>query len=202
MKKTMLTALVFLFACSQGFASPDRVNKADAGIQLGGMFQQDDDISDGFFIGGSIAYGVHKNIAIGISTGWSGSDLEVQRDGNTLDGGNVSLVPIFGEVIFRAPNNSPLVPYAVIGLGTVIPDVEGGTLESSNLKATQRTGFAAKFGGGLDWFLNKNWILNTDAGYVWTDSNMDIETFDNNTKVDSKELDYWYWTAGVKYLYD
>ena len=105
MKKTMLTALVFLFACSQGFASPDRVNKADAGIQLGGMFQQDDDISDGFFIGGSIAYGVHKNIAIGISTGWSGSDLEVQRDGNTLDGGNVSLVPIFGEVIFRAPNN-------------------------------------------------------------------------------------------------
>ncbi len=202
MKKFILAVLIFVSACPSAFASPDRVKKADAGIHFGGFFQQDGDISDGFFAGGSIAYGVNKNVAIGMSAGWSGSDLEVQQSGNTIDGGNVSIVPLFGEIIFRAPNRSAFVPYAVIGLGTVLPYVEGGSLSNVNLKATQRTGFAAKFGLGTDWFLSNNWIFNVDTGYVLTDSNMDIITLDTATKADSKDLDYWYLTAGVKYLYD
>ncbi|MBW2271729.1 MAG: porin family protein [Deltaproteobacteria bacterium] len=47
-------------------------------------------------------------------------------------------------------------PYAVLGLGALVLDREAGNDAS----------FAARFGAGLDFYLNTHWVLDVELGYV------------------------------------
>lgn len=203
MKKTVFAMLVFTaFSAAAFAAAPDRAQKFDIGFTAGGFWPDNEDFSSAGYVGGNMSYGITQNFAAGFSIGYADSGLEVDPgNGVDISGGSVDVMPVFADIYFRWPNESQFVPYAVFGVGAVVPWAESDAMISRGLKAEKRVKVATKLGAGVDWFATKNWIVNLEGHYVWTDSGFDIVNNLGN-RVDSAQLDYFYFGAGAKYLYE
>lgn len=205
-------ALVCLLAAGQiAYAAPDRVGKIDVGINVSGAIPTDAEADGGVAVGGDMAYGVNKWFAVGFSAGWQGTKLKSVTDGVvTIAGTDVNGVPIFGELILRLPiENQQFVPYGLVGLGTVIWSVDDTTatdgIHTAKVGVKANNAFAVKLGGGFDWFLNNNWILNFDAAYVFDRADVTGTVTSGGLSASATEhqkLDYWTIGGGVKYLFD
>lgn len=66
-------------------------------------------------------------------------------------------------------------PYGLIGVGLM--SIESDTRSSTGAKNGQTTGLLAiRFGGGIDYYITRNWLLNLKADYLY--SATDIQTLD------------------------
>ena len=186
------------------FAMSDRAGKVDVGFEIGGLLADSGSLDDGAYFGGSVAYGVNDWFALGVEGGYedAGTNFVI---GSTTHDAKISRIPLFVDLIFRCNRftDSNFIPYGVVGLGALFTDVHGfGTLTSANLKLDVDNSFAAKFGLGVDWFINDRWILNFEASYVWASGDANVKNLSNGETVDSANMDYWMIGGGAKYLFD
>ncbi len=194
---------MLLVSSSCIFAMPDRTGKTDVGFHIGGLLPDSNHMDSNAYYEGSVAYGVKDWFAIGAEIGYEDAGTSF-RIGATDHNAKISRIPLFVDLIFRyTKNDFNYVPYGVVGLGMLYTDIHGtGTLNSANLKLDVDNSFAAKFGLGVDWFINDHWILNFEASYIWAAADAKIKNLSSGNTVDSASMDYWTIGAGAKYLFD
>lgn len=208
MYKKMALLLVVLLGCaSAAQAAPDRVGKWDVGVNVSGNFQTDSDINDGVGVEGSFSYGINSWLAVGFSGGWSGHSIDdATSAGITVHGADMNLFPLFGDIIFRVPTDRAVVPYGVVGLGTVITNVDDTDTSVTGLtvQTDVDTAFAVKLGGGVDWFINENWIFNVQGNYVFYRPDVTETASISGVSIsatDNLKFDYWNVGAGLKFVF-
>lgn len=206
MKKMILVGFYLCLLSISAYAAPDRSGQWDTGIKIGGVLPSNTGDSNLAYFGGEIAYGINEWSAVGFSTGWTGAKLRTQNGrGVEVNGGKYGMLPLFAELILRAPTPyryDHLSPYGVMGLGTIVTHrLSTQDLSNYALSSKVDSGLAVKFGVGLDWFLNSSWIFNMELNYVLSGTTVDIIDVNNDAVIDSKDLDYLYIGVGLKYLY-
>ena len=209
-KKLILALLSLVIMTTAAYAAPDRTGKWDAGVSVAGALSTDDEIDSTVQIGGNVAYGVTEWFAVGFEGGWQnhGSD-DAAVAGTTIAGPDITGVPLFGDLIFRVPTGQEqFTPYGIVGLGVVVWDADDIDAVILGVPVHAETDidteFAAKLGGGLDWFLNDNWILNFEVAYVFTNPNATATATGGGISVtveDDVDLDYWTIGGGLKFVF-
>jgi outer membrane protein W len=201
-KKALCLAVAALSVTALAYAAPDRVGIWDAGVNVSGFIPGDNDTDNGVYVGGTFAYGVHQWIAIGVEAGWLETDIEEDTQLGLGDLGELHGNPLMADIIIRVPNpDQSFIPYGIVGIGVVFWDFdEGDTLESLGVDVDIDTAFAVKIGGGIDWWLNANWILNFEASYVFNDADVSV-TVGGAPTTDDADLDYFQIGGGLKYMF-
>ena len=189
-KKGMLVVLLMASFCGMAYAAPDRVGKSELGFNVSGAIPKDSGVDTAAYIGGTYAYGLQEWLAVGVETGWAGFS-EPGLDENAY--------PILGDIILRVPMDSQVKPYGIIGLGAIVWDA---STSISNASVDIDTAFAAKFGGGVDWFVNDNWAVNFEAAYIASSTDATVRNTSTGASVSvSGDTDYWTVGGGLKYLF-
>lgn len=210
MRQLVSLFLISLMFIGTASAAPSRVGKNDIGLNVSAAISQDDELDTAAAINGSFSHGVNEWFAVGLSAGWQDFESDSTTSaGITIDGTEITGVPLFVDLIARAPaSEQSFTPYGVLGLGTVIWDIDETTATGLGATiATQTdvdTDFAVKVGGGVDWFVNENWAINFEAAYVFSNPEATVTATAAGTSVsvtDEIDLDYWTVGAGIKYLF-
>jgi len=180
-------AVMILFLAGSVCAAPDRSGKWDAGMKVSGAFSDDKDLDEAVFVEGSTSYGINEWLAIGAELGWQERELSNQ---------DLTAVPILADVIVRVPQepDMQLQPYGIVGVGAIVWDYDDSRDAAPEFDT--ESSFATKIGGGVDYFLTDQWILNTEVAYIYT--NEDVNVTDISRNVD---LDYWTAGVGVKHVF-
>ena len=198
-----MTGIMLFLWSFNAYSAPDRTGKWDAGINVSGAIARDNDIDSTVYVGGNLAYGVTPWLALGIESGWTdfGTHLDL-GNGVKVDAGDATGVPLLGDIILRVPiKDSEVTPYGVVGLGAIFWNFDESNLfKTANIQVDIKTSFAAKFGGGLDWFINDHWILNFEAAYVLADADVTAKV-GGVSATDTTSADYWTIGGGIKYLF-
>lgn len=188
MRKAMLVFAALCASVSVAFAAaPDRVGHFDIGLNAGGAFN--DKVEDVGFYSATVSYGFLPWFAVGVEGGW--------QEGEAASDEEVGSVPIMADLIFRVPNvHESLVPYGVIGLGAIGTYVEddNGIAPTNNGDDVDDTTFGWKIGGGVDWFLNPNWVINAEVAYYDSDPDLPRASVDGTASWVSL-------TAGLKFVF-
>ncbi|MGH7198669.1 MAG: outer membrane beta-barrel protein [Methylococcales bacterium] len=202
LKKAIVLILAAASITGLAFAAPDRVGLWDAGINASGLIHEDSEVDNTVYVGGTFAYGVHQWIALGVEAGWFQTDSEEDTFSGIGNLGELTANPLMADIIIRVPNpDQPFIPYAIIGIGVVFYDFdESESLEGLGVDVDVDTAFALKVGGGIDWWLNANWIANFEASYVFNDADINL-TAGGSTASDEADLDYFQIGGGLKYLF-
>jgi opacity protein-like surface antigen len=190
-KKVFAFSLALFLGMSGASFAMDRTGRTDIGIYGAGALHDQSGVDDSGYLGGNFSYGMTPMFALGAEVGWQEADIQ---------GGEIGIVPIYGDLILRIPTGtSPfpawqeaLVPYGILGLGAVVTyiDREGNNPDD--------VAFGWKLGAGADWFLNNQWALNFEAAYHNSDD-VDDDTPATVTSLD--ELDYWTVGGGLKFVF-
>lgn len=202
-KRILLIALALLLVPVAVYAAPDRTGKWDAGVNVSELIPDDDEVDGTVYVGGTAAYGVTEWFALGVESGWASLDVEDSSQFfGFSDWGELTGIPLMGDFILRVPiKDSPVNPYAVVGLGVIFWDFdESDRVSSLGVEVDVDAAFAAKFGAGFDWFINDNWIINFEGGYVMSDTDVTLRVGGVSATANI-ETDYWMIGGGIKYLF-
>lgn len=210
MNKSLLIAILAMTFAGNAFAAADRTGAVDLGMQVAYVSpSEDDDLDSGVYYGGTFAYGMNSWLAIGAEAGrFEMDDDSVQAAG--FSGGEVTGVPVLFDVLLRFSEVHPSVdPYLIGGVGAIFWDVDEVTGTVAGIPVTVETdvdtAFAAKLGGGIDWFITENWILNFEASYVFTSADAEATVTGGGVTATALasdiELDYWTVGGGFKYKF-
>ena len=176
-----LSANAFAAMGYAGSETPDRVKQVDWGVGVSAAFNSSSD--DTAFISTAVSYGITPYIAIGVETGWQEADGDSQDD-------TVGFVPILADLIFRVPTvHESIVPYGILGLGGTYAYVD-----NDHRGDDDDTSFSWKLGGGIDWFINTQWIFNFEFAYWDADVNLPRTSLGNDAS-------FWTLGVGLKYLF-
>ena len=204
-RKTAALFVVFLsFACASAQAAPSRAGKTDMGLFFAGAFPPDHDVSSAFYAGGNLAYGINDWLGIGFSGGYQDSDTTFTNTGGArLQKNGWSTISLFGDILFRGYHEDwAAIPYGVLGLGTLISHPHGtSSLNGANLEVKSVDSFAVKLGGGIDFYTSETWIFNIETAYVIATSDARATNKTTGAVIDSRNLDYWFVGAGVKWQF-
>ncbi len=190
----LFVALIAFMATSAYAAVPDRTGKWDAGVNVSGAIPDEDGTDSAVYVGGTASYGFNNWFALGVSSGWA--EFDEEEAGITADD---TAIPLFADLIFRIPMQAEqqFQPYGVIGLGVIFWDIDTNI---PGLEIDADDAFAAKFGGGVDWFVNDNWIVNFEFSYVTSDTDS-TATLNGASISADVETDFWMVGGGLKYLF-
>lgn len=209
MRKLAMLFLIQALFIGSAYAAPSRAGLNDVGLELAGMIPNDSANDSTIVVSSNISHGINDWFAVGFEAGWGemGTD-DVTGSGVTIAGPDITGVPLFGDLIVRGHSEDrSWEPYAVLGLGTVIWSIDDTTASGAAAGSVQTdigTDFAVKLGGGIDWFLNNNWIVNINAAYVFSSPEATVTATASGssaTVTDEVDLDYWTVGGGVKYLF-
>jgi outer membrane protein W len=206
MKKAVALMIVLIFIPLSAYAASDRIGKWSAGINTSAGIFPVTGVDSAFNLGGNFGYELSEYFSLGMSAGWMNSDFRLNApDGSgKFKAGQVTMVPIFGDIIIWIPTGGrrDLAPYAVVGLGGLFTHVHNtGAASDANLGVKSQNAFAAKFGGGADWYLNDSWVVNFEGGYVVTNAEMEVTNAATGDYYKTNNLNYFYVGGGVKYLF-
>jgi opacity protein-like surface antigen len=165
----------------------DRVGHLDLGIEGGGAFIGASGLDDTGWIQANTSYGVTPWLGLGFETGWTEADNDF--------GGTTGIVEMMGDIIVRWVNHpwdTRLVPYADLGLG-----MHWTYAEVDNQNDRDESSFAWKLGGGLDWWLNDNWILNFDVSYHDSSDKLPV----NHLASNDESTSFTTLTGGLKFVF-
>ncbi|MGH8499291.1 MAG: outer membrane beta-barrel protein [Methylococcales bacterium] len=202
-KKAFLFALMLSLAAPFAYAAPDRTAKLDMGVNISAALSTDSGIDDTYYVGGSWAYGVYEWLAIGFEAGWMSADTEITIGSSLINTGDISGIPVFADFIFRLPvKDSQVNPYAVVAPGAIFWDREDSdVVTNAGFEADADSSFAIKFGGGVDWFVDNNWIVYFEGAFVLASSDISVTSSAGTTFEDDQDLNYWTVGGGIKYLF-
>ena len=178
-------------------ASETRSGRVDIGFEGSGVFPSDDTADNAGYFGGNASYGVNNWFAVGIEAGHAETDIAEEG----FDEGSLGATPLLGDLIFRYENESQFVPYGKVGLGVIFWSFdESDEVANAGIEVDVETSFAAKFAGGVDFFITPNMILNFEAGFVTSDPSATLK-FGNFSVSDDIDGDFWTVGGGVKFLF-
>jgi outer membrane protein W len=205
-RSVVLAALLVFLMPAVAFAAPDREGKWDMGFNLSGAMPDDDELEGAVYAGGQVSYGITPWIALGGEIG--GTSFDQDDDSQSLgftDLGELTAVPVMVNTIFRANlENQAFVPYGVVGLGVIFWNFdESDQLDAAAVEANVDASFGAKLGGGVDWFVNDNWIANFEGSYYFNDADVKLEL--NGVRVgavDDVDTSFWLIGGGAKYVFN
>lgn len=123
----------------------------------------------GWQLGGHALYGITPNVQIGLEAGYGCSrPSETGRlipDEDDLDF-RTFVIP--ASLVMRAaiPNNTPVKPYGVLGLGAILWDLQNADKDSPDYGDSvhgRRTNATLLVGAGAEWFFADSWALDARA---------------------------------------
>lgn len=153
--KSLLALLVLVLVASSASAQDYGRPGLYAGVNGVAAFDSIDGVpgdllDNGIGASGRVGYRFMPMIA---------GELQVEYSGDFIDccGADLSetLVTVNGKVYFLQQRFQP---YALVGLG-------GGFVDTSGLGGLDESGFVAKVGGGLDFYINESFGVMFDAVY-------------------------------------
>ncbi len=204
-RSVVIAALLVLLMPVVAFAAPTREGQWDMGFNLSGAMPDDSDLEGTAFVGGQVSYGVTPWIAIGAEIGGASFDQNDEtRSLGITDLGTLTGVPLMITGIFRANlENQAFVPYGVVGLGLIFWNYdESDQLDAAHVNVNADTSFAGKVGGGVDWFVNNNWIANFEGSYYMNDANVELELNGVTIAQDDVNTSFWLVGGGAKYVFN
>ena len=205
LRKLTLFSVVAMLVCANVHAAPDRTGKFDAGVAVAANLPDNGEIDDAAYVGGTLAYGINQWLAIGLESGWTESEVK-EEDNQALLGftevGDLTSVPLLFDILLRVPiQEQPLVPYGVVGLGVIFRDFDTSSrLEARNIGQDVDSSFGVNVKAGIDWFINDNWIINFETGYLFSDADSTSTVAGVATTVETN-ADIFFIGAGVKYVF-
>ena len=204
MKKKLLLAGALLLLTTTAMAAPDRSQRWDMGFDMARYDARSNNLGESLYLSGSVSYGMNEMLALGFSGGYTTVSFTANPPSGFVEGPDLTVTPLFGDIIFRVPTgDEPFTPYFIGGLGAILTHASGtDALLRNNANTKSHDAFAGKVGGGLDWRINDRWLYNFEIGYVSTGGR--LEVFNNSTgaQIESNDLDFWYLGGGVKYVFD
>lgn len=204
MKKGLWLAVIVLLGASPVYAGVDRVQKVDLGFNLSGAGTESNNLGESIYFSGGLSYGLNEIVAVGVSGAWTEVGFKANPPAGVVDGMDLRMTPIFGDIILRVPTGTqPHTPYLIFGLGALLSDSNGtDTLLNRNANTRTHDAFAGKLGGGLDWNINGKWLYNFEMAYVLTGARLEVYSTSTGNQIESNDLDFWYIGGGVKFLFD
>ena len=177
--KVFLVSLIVLLLLGgmvpQAMARDVGGSKWDVSILGGAWFPQEEDQDAGGYAGGRLTYNINEHAGLGIESGWSSfnQEADVTGDGGEDDLGDVRGIPLLANLFLRLPleaTGNKLVPYAVGSIGVIIWDYEESSLLTDNgISIDGDTSFAARIGGGADFYIADNIAIFAEGGYMWSE---------------------------------
>lgn len=199
--KVFLVSLIVLLLLGgmvpQAMARDVEGSKWDVSILGGAFFPKEDDQDAGGYAGGRLTYNINKHTGLGIESGWSSFNQEL--DG--VDYGDVRAIPLLANLFLRLPleaTDNKLVPYAVGGVGVIIWDYEESSLLTDNgISVEGDTSFATRVGGGADFYITDNIAIFAEGGYIWSQYEAEVSA-GGSVVADTADTDAAYAVGGIK----
>ncbi len=195
-------ALISLAFSSQAFAQPaheDITGRWGAGMIVAGAMPADDSES-ATYIGGNFTYGVMDYFAVGLEVG----GMKFDRDPGRFDFGDLTGAPVLGIMQLRYPfaaGKTKATIYGTLGLGAIFWHYEeSDVLQAALVDVEVEDAFAVKLGLGFDLLIDKNWAVNLEGAYVFSDSETTVRAPALTPIVDTVDTDYWTIGGGFKYF--
>ena len=191
LKRFVLCSFVMVLASASAFAAsaPDRVNKLDWGIEGGGALPTGNGMDDAGLLQTNLSYGLSPWVAVGLEGSWW------EANTSAPNGESIGVGTILADIILRVPTlHDQIVPYGILGFGYAGTYMENEPTTPAQQGAdNDDSSFAWKLGGGVDWFLNSNWVANFELSY-----NGNSPTLPQASTSDS---DFWSVVGGIKYIF-
>lgn len=178
------TIVLLVLAVCIGFIEPAFCQeiKNRWAVGLGASFVQPEDAEyeeKSTYIGkATLSYGVNNNLALELE----GDTFELESE----TGSKVRVNTLFMNTELRIKCGK-FYPYALFGAGWSFFSFRNLTPQEKKDKSNS---YAYKFGGGLEYFLTKNWAINYEAAHFYTD------TGKTNLAVYN-----WQHSIGIKYYF-
>lgn len=193
-----LIGLLFLGGMvPQAMARDVEGSKWDVSILGGAFFPKEDDQDAGGYGGGRLTYNINEHAGLGIESGWSSFNQEL--DG--VDYGDVRAIPLLANLFLRLPleaTENKLVPYAVGSIGVIIWDYEESSLLTDNgISVEGDTSFAARIGGGADFYIADNIAIFAEGGYMWSEYEAEVSA-GGSVIAGTVDTDAAYAVGGIK----
>ncbi|MBI2095820.1 MAG: hypothetical protein HYT89_06600 [Candidatus Omnitrophica bacterium] len=198
LKKSVLFLAALAFSVSAAYAAPEVVGRNDLTVD-GSAFVYSDGGDNYAAVTGRLVHNVTENVGVGVESGYYfGQEI---LDDTSTDYGDLTGVPLMADVVVRYANPSKFVPYGVLGLGAIFWNFdESSVVTDAGLTAKVDDSFAVKLAGGADWYLNEDWALNFETGYVFANSDVTVAGGGAVASA-TADVDHWLIGGGVKRLF-
>ena len=159
----------------QAMARDAKESPWDISVLGGAWFPKEDDQDASGYVAGRLTYNINEHVGVGIESGWAsfGQEADVTGDGKDDDLGDIQAIPLLANLFLRLPleaTENKLVPYAVGSVGVIFWDYnESSLLTSNNISIDGDTSFAARVGGGADFYITDNVAIFAEGGYLWSE---------------------------------
>ncbi len=202
MKKffVLLMTVLFLSGANFVFAREVENGKWEVSLQSGGVFPKDDDIDSTLYIGGRAIQEFNKYLGVGVESGW----MSWEDSTNGVHYGDIRAFPLLADVVLKYPipaTENTVVPYAIAGVGVVFWDYdEDDILTRNGITVDSDTTFAARLGGGIDYFVNDQWAVFVEGSYLFSEYEADIKAA-GLVIAGTVDTDAAFVTGGIKYRF-
>lgn len=112
------------------------------------------------------------------------SEAETGRTNNVAFDSMVGSIDVKGYLL-----TGRLQPFVMVGVGTMGVTTDSINTSDGSSKAQDTGLLVGRFGGGVDYYLTRNWVISAEADYVYAATNI-------------QNLDYFSLGAGVTYRFD
>jgi opacity protein-like surface antigen len=135
--------------------------------ELSSLGSLDIDVKSSFGINARGGYRFHRHFAAELEAGWH-SPFDIDFAYGTTGVAKAEVMPL----VFTANMKGYLFkdrfqPYAIVGLGVMTARLKVKDTGNFNVSGSDwSTGFAARFGGGVDLYVTKHIVLNAEIRYV------------------------------------
>lgn len=156
----------------------------------------DVDIDDSFGLNARVGYRVASWVAFELQYEWIDEfemkasatgvpDLKVDISGHSLTANAKLIAPIWRTQ-----------PYVLLGAGYALYDADVNSFYDPFLDGGKQSGFAGRLGGGVDWVITENILINTEATVLLT-----TQDFDDSAAGRLDDLFYVSLGVGLQYRF-
>jgi opacity protein-like surface antigen len=150
----------------------------ELGVQAGMLMPKGDERIDTNmgFVSGRVTYDLTPNVAFGPEIGV----ISYKDEANGHKYGYIRGVPVMADLILKMPieaTENRLVPYIIGGAGAIIWNYDRTSYAESagiDVDNKREASFAAKVGGGVDYFVTPQTAIFAEASYLFSEYKPDV----------------------------
>ncbi|MBU0571529.1 MAG: outer membrane beta-barrel protein [Candidatus Omnitrophica bacterium] len=183
---------------SEGFIEGDP--RTNVGVAVSAFVPSGNEFQTGFYVGGQVSYDLAWFFGLGAECGYLQSEIK----GNGVNAGTFRGAPLLGDIILKVPmdmHSFVFTPYAIVGLGCLISNVQVGDEVTDNGTIETNVPFLVKFGGGFDFVIHESVIINFEASYHYAQVDFNEKLINQTFGLGKTDLNAGYIGGGVKYRF-